>query len=75
MYYYYEVLDSNSNRVCVCGSEADARMMMGLGYNRSWIKRQFLPPDTVSTTAEVVEEKSLREVKFIPPGEWVPLNK
>ena len=57
--HYYEVLDSSGNRVCVCGSEADARMMMSLGHNRSWIKRQFLKPDTVDTTAHVVKQPSL----------------
>ena len=75
MYCYYEVLDSNSNRVCVCGSEADARMMVGLGDNRSWIKRQFLKPDTVSTTAEVIETKSLRDVKDLPESQAIPFNK
>ena len=75
MYCYYEVLDSNSNRVCVCGSEADARMMMSLGHNRSWVKRQFFKPDTVSTTAEVVETKSLKDVKDLPESQAIPLNK
>ena len=58
-YHYYEVLDSSGNRICMCGSEADARMMMSLGHNRSWVKRQFLKPDTVETTAEVVKQSSL----------------
>ena len=75
MYYYYEVLDSNSNRICMCGSEADARMMISLGPNRMWVKRQFLKPDTVSTTAEVVETKSLKDVKELPESQAIPLNK
>ena len=75
MYYYYEVLDSNSNRICMCGSEADARMMISLGPNRMWVKRQFLKPDTVSTTAEVVETKTLKDVKDLPESQAIPLNK
>ena len=75
MYYYYEVLDSNSNRICMCGSEADARMMISLGPNRMWVKRQFFKPDTVSTTAEVVETKTLKDVKDLPESQAIPLNK
>ena len=73
-YYYYEVLDSNSNRICMCGSEADARMMISLGENRMWVKRQFLAPDTVTTTAEAVEEGQLPQRLDLPAGESQPLN-
>ena len=67
-YHYYEVLDSHSNRVCVCGSEADARMMLSLGHNRSWVKRQFLAPDTVNTTAEEVKQEHLPQHLDLPEG-------
>ena len=73
-YFYYEVLDSSSNRVCMCGSEADARMMMALGENRSWVKRQFLKPDTVETTAEHVQEDLLPQRKDLPAGNDVVWN-
>ena len=58
--YYYEVHEGDANgvkRIAVCGSEEDAKMMMLLarpGKNRSWIRCQFLPPDTVDTTADTV---------------------
>ena len=67
-YFYYEVLDRNNNRVCMCGSEADARMMISLGENRSWIKKQFLAPDTVNTTAEEVKQDILPQRKDLPQG-------
>ena len=66
--HYYEVLDSHSNRVCMCGTEADARMMISLGENRSWVKRQFLKPDTVETTAEHVEENHLPPQRILEPN-------
>ena len=67
-YFYYEVLDMVGNRVCMCGSEADARMMMALGENRSWIKIQFLPPDTVNTTAKEVKQQILPQRIDLPQG-------
>ena len=73
-YFYYEVLDSHSNRVCMCGSEADARMMMSLGENRSWVKRQFLAPDTVLTTAERIEEEVLPQRLDLPEGKQKPFG-
>ena len=73
-YFYYDVLDSSSNRVCMCGSEADARMMVSLGENRSWIKRQFLAPDTVNTTAEKVEEDVLPQRLDLPEGKQKPFG-
>jgi hypothetical protein len=72
-YFYYEVLDSHSNRICMCGSEADARMMMSLGPNRSWIKRQFLAPDTVNTTAEEVHQDHLPQRLELPQGNQVAI--
>ena len=73
-YHYYEVLDSSGNRICMCGSEADARMMMSLGHNRSWVKRQFLKPDTVETTAETVDTKQLNGQNVLNPSELIPLE-
>ena len=73
-YHYYEVLDSSGNRICMCGSEADARMMMSLGHNRSWVKRHFLKPDTVETTAETVDTKQLNGQNVLNPSELIPLE-
>ena len=73
-YNYYEVLDSSGNRICICGSEADARMMMSLGHNRSWVKRHFLKPDTVETTAETVDTKQLNGQNVLNPSELIPLE-
>ena len=78
--YYYEVHEGDQDgvrRVCICGSEADARMMMLLappGKNRSWIRCQFLPPDTVNTTAEEVEQVVLPQRKDLPQGNQVVWN-
>ena len=72
--HYYEVLDQDNNRICMCGSEADARMMMSLGHNRSWVKRQFLKPDTVETTAEAVDTKQLNGQNVLNPSELTPLE-
>ena len=73
-YYYYEVVGMDGNRICMCGSEADARMMMGLGPNRTWIKKQFLAPDTVLTTAEKVEEEVLPQRLDLPEGKQKPFG-
>ena len=73
-YFYYEVLDSHHNRVCVCGSETDARMMKALGYNRSWVKRQFFAPDTVNTTAEEVQQEVLPQKLDLPEGNQMALH-
>ena len=67
-YCYYEVFDSSGNRICVCGTEADARMMMSLGYNRRRVKCHFLKPDTVDTTAEHVEENHLPPQRILEPN-------
>ena len=72
-YCYYEVLDSHSNRICVCGTEDDARMMMSLGHNRSWVKRHFLKPDTVETTAIPVEDNHLPPQRILEPNTQEPL--
>ena len=72
--HYYEIHEGDQDGVrvvCRCGSEEDARMMMLLapeGKNRSWIKVQFLPPDTVTTTAEKVEEDVLPQRLDLPEG-------
>ena len=74
-YFYYEVFDSNSNRICtVWKSEADARMMMSMGENRSWVKKQFLAPDTVNTTAEEVQQDVLPQRLDLPEGKQEPIN-
>jgi hypothetical protein len=73
-YHYYEVLDSSGNRICMCATEADARMMMSLGHNRSWVKCQFLKPDTVETTAERIEELTLNGQKILQANEALPLE-
>ena len=73
-YHYYEVLDSSGNRICMCGTEADARMMMSLGHNRSWVKCQFLKPDTVETAAEAVETKQLNGQNVLNPSQLIPLE-
>ena len=75
--YYYEVHEGDQDgvrRVCICGSEADARMMISLapsGKNRSWIRCQFLPPDTVNTSAQTVEQSVLPQRKDLPQGNQV----
>ena len=72
--HYFEIHEGDQNGVrvvCRCGSEEDARMMMLLapkGKNRSWIRVQFLPPDTVTTTAEKVEEDILPQKLDLPEG-------
>ena len=77
--HYYEIHEGDQDGVrvvCRCGSEEDARMMMLLapeGKNRSWIKVQFLPPDTVTTTAERVEEPVLPQKLDLPEGIQQPL--
>ena len=72
--HYYEVLDQDHNRICMCGTEVDARLMVSLGHNRSWIKRQFLKPDTVETTAETVDTKQLNGQNVLNPSELIPLE-
>ena len=75
--HYFEVYEGDQDGVrvvCRCGSEEDARMMMMLaptGKNRSWIRVQFLPPDTVNTTAEEVEQVVLPQRKDLPQGNQV----
>ena len=75
--HYYEIFEGDQDGIKViarCGSEEDARMMMSLarpGKNRSWVKVQFLPPDTVETTAEKVEEYVLPQRKDLPQGNQV----
>ncbi len=77
--HYYEIHEGDANGVKVimhCGSEEDARMMMFLapsGKNRSWVKVNFLPPDTVNTTAEQVEENILPPQRILEPNTQEPL--
>ena len=73
-YTYYEVVGVDGNSICMCGSEADARMMMSLGPNRRWIKRQFLKPDTVNTSAETVEQSVLPPQQKLPEGKQKPFG-
>ena len=73
-YYYYEVIGMDGNRICMCGTEDDARMMMLLGPNRRWVKCHFLKPDTVETTAEPVEEAVLPQRLDLPAGNDVVWN-
>ena len=76
--HYYEIYEGDQDGVrvvCRCGSEEDARMMMLLapkGKNRSWVKVQFLPPDTVETTAEEVKLVELPHRRDLPEGKQVP---
>ena len=76
--HYYEIHEGDQDGVrviCRCGSEEDARMMMLLapeGKNRSWIKVQFLPPDTVDTSAEHVVEDQLPQKLDLPEGNQSP---
>jgi hypothetical protein len=78
--YYYEVHEGDQNGVRVivrCGSEEDARMMMGLarpGKFRSWVKCQFLPPDTINTTAEKVDEPHLPPQVILEPNLQEPFQ-
>ena len=78
--YYYEVHEGDQDGVRViaqCGSEADAKMLMMLapeGKNRSWIRCQFLPPDTVNTSAETIEQSVLPPQQQLPAGEQVPFH-
>ena len=73
-YYYYEVIGMDGNRICMCGSEDDARMMMLLGPNRRWVKCHFFKPDTVNTSAETVEQSVLPPQQQLPGGEQVPFH-
>ena len=78
--YYWEVHEGDQDGVrvvCRCGSEEDARMMMMLapeGKNRSWIKVQFLPPNTVNTTAEEVHQDILPQRLDLPEGKQPEFN-
>ena len=78
--HYYEIFEGDQDGIKViarCGSEEDARMMMMLtpkGKNRSWVKVQFLPPDTVNTTAEEVHQDILPQRKDLPQGNDVVWN-
>ena len=78
--HYYEIHEGDQDGVkvvCRCGSEEDARMMMLLapeGKNRSWIKVQFLPPDTINTTAEEVQQDVLPQRLDLPEGNQVALH-
>ena len=72
-YFYYEIIGMDGHRICMCGSEADARMMMSLGPNRTWIKKQFLAPDTILTTAEEVKQDVLPQRLDLPEGNQVPI--
>ena len=71
---YYEVRDMGGNRICMCGTETDARMMMSLGPNRSWVKIDFLKPDTVDTTAEEVKQDVLPQRLDLPEGKQKPFG-
>ena len=78
--HYYEIHEGDQDGVkvvCRCGSEEDARMMMLLapeGKNRSWIKVQFLPPDTVDTSAEEVQQDVLPQRLDLPEGKQEAIN-
>ena len=78
--YYYEIYEGDQDGVrvvCRCGSEEDARMMMMLarpGKNRSWVRCQFLPPDTVNTTAEEVHQDILPQRLNLPEGKQPEFN-
>ena len=78
--HYYEVHEGDQNGVrviCQCGSEQDAKYMASLvppGKNRSWVRVKFLPPDTVDTTAENVEQVVLPQRKDLPQGNEVVWN-
>ena len=75
-YYYWEVKDHLGKTICHCGSEADARMMISLGgkNRRIFVRCQFLPPDTVNTTAELVEEYHLPQQKVLQPNTDEPFK-
>ena len=76
--YYYDIYEGDQDGIKViaqCGSEDDARMMMMLarpGMNRSWVRCQFLPPDTVETTAEEVKLVELPQRRDLPEGNQAP---
>ena len=78
--YYYEIYEGDQDGIKVvarCGSEEDARMMMMLarpGKNRSWVRCQFLPPDTVNTTAEEVHQDILPQRLDLPEGKQPEFN-
>ena len=72
-YFYYEVFDSDSNRICMCGSEADASLMVQLGQDRTYVKKQFLAPDTVNTTAEEIKQNVLPQRLDLPEGKQEPI--
>ena len=78
--HYYEIHEGDQDGVkvvCRCGSEEDARMMMLLapeGKSRSWIKVQFLPPDTIDTSAEEVHQDQLPQRLDLPEGNQVALH-
>ena len=78
--YYYEIHEGDQDGVkviCRCGSEEDAKMMMMLapqGKKRSWVRCQFLPPDTINTTAEEIQQDVLPQRLDLPEGKQEPLN-
>ena len=49
-------------------------MLAPEGKNRSWIKVQFLPPNTVNTTAEEVEQNVLPQRLDLPEGKQPEFN-
>ena len=70
---YYQVLQDNQP-VCQCGSLEDAEMMVRLGENRTIKKFQFLPPDTIDTQAETIEEYKLSTKIDLPERQQIPFT-
>ncbi|NDB65779.1 MAG: hypothetical protein EB168_08950 [Euryarchaeota archaeon] len=75
-YEFFEVLEirqDGNHRVCVCGSEQDALMMVRLakeGTKRTYERRRFLPTDTVDVTAVAGEpDLALEEGRVLSQGE------
>ena len=71
--HYFEVRDTNGERVCHCGSERDAiaACERNWAYDYTYVKVYFSPPKTVNVEAIVVEEPlALPTVKL--KGQEIP---
>ena len=71
--HYFEVRDTNGERVCHCGSERDAiaACERNWSYDYTYVKVYFSPPKTVNVEAIAIEEPlALPTVKL--KGQEIP---
>ena len=68
----YEVRDEFGNRVCHCGSQADAdEKVMN---NPGWTWDMFFWPPTPPNPVVDINAKRLELEKQLPPSDWTELN-